>query len=665
VSQAPGTIPLERSAAEPAQARPPAASPQTQTPPQMPPPHTPTQAQAPTATPTPNHYPAEPPQAPSATRHPPSPEAPPSAPENGPPRNGDDPYAAAVRAELHRIFIRQTHRLPLGVVALLTILVYMIGEAVPLAQRLAWLLAIAAGVLARFYVARLPLAYDAAPQLVRQRALQIAALWAVTGLFAGLGAFAWFPLLLLVDKAVISIAFVAWYSGAVVVSLVSPVAAFVFGVCLLGPLAMAWVFTATNPGFAVAAIVLGLLIFVRRTVDDAYESLQRAIRARLRETDLSSSLEHRTRELEAASRARTQFLAAASHDLRQPVTSMNLLLSALYGARDERGLRSVAAKLEAPLQALDEILSSLLEVSRLEAGTVRVEKRACNLRDALLAVQVEYTPRATAKRIAIRSEATNRTVMTDPDLLRRILRNLVDNAIKFTDEGFVHVSAISKGPEIVLRVRDTGRGIPSESLGKVFEDYYQADNPHRDRRQGLGLGLSIVKGLVELLDGRIDVQSAVGEGTTFEVRLPALQVRGAQPAAERYEALDAMDIAFLSVMVVDDEPLVRDAFATLLEPLGIDVDFAASPSEALALLDEAGAEPELAIVDFGLPGPMDGIALIGELRRRLPQVRAMLVTGDTRPEVIRRAADAGVNVLHKPFTAAQFTAALKTLKPAG
>jgi signal transduction histidine kinase/CheY-like chemotaxis protein len=574
-----------------------------------------------------------------------------------------DPYAAPVRIELYRLFIRQCGRVPLGVILLIPMLFYMLREQIPLAQRIVWAVPVAAGLIARWHLARRFQSLEESPERLANRARLLTGLWALTGLAASLGPFIWFPSMLLVDRALFSIGYMAWYAGAVVVSLVSPVSAFLFGACLLAPLAFGWTFYGGEIGVAIGLVFLVLLFFVRLSVDDAYDALRGAIRSRLREESLGRSLEQRGHEVESAMRARTQFLAAASHDLRQPVTSMNLLLSAMVGAKDEQSLRAVAAKFEAPLQALDEILSSLLEVSRLEAGTVRVERRPCNLRDLIIGVQIEYTPRATAKHIGIRTGVPNLSVVTDPELLRRILRNLVDNAVKFTDEGSVQITASASGSVLTLRVSDTGRGIPDDARARIFDDYFQADNPQRDRRQGLGLGLSIVRGLVELLHGRIEVQSKPGKGTLFTVRLPVLAVRAAREPDVRFDASAPLDIPFDTVLVVDDDPLVREAFATLMEPAGIDVEFAANAEEALALLDRAGSEPQLAIIDFGLPGQMDGISLIGELRRRLPALLTLLVTGDTRPAVIRRAAEAKVSVLHKPFTASQFAAMLERIAP--
>jgi CheY-like chemotaxis protein len=234
--------------------------------------------------------------------------------------------------------------------------------------------------------------------------------------------------------------------------------------------------------------------------------------------------------------------------------------------------------------------------------------------------------------------------------------------VKFTDRGEVRLAATSDGETLTLRVSDTGRGIPEGVRDRIFEDYFQGDNPHRDRSAGLGLGLSIVRRLVALLDGSIRLESEPGRGSAFELSVPAPLASARGAAAQRSDVMQApRQLPFHSVLVVDDDELVRDSMATLLEPYGVDVRFASNAGEALALVERDEFRPRAAVLDFGLPGGIDGIALAAALRERLPAVRTLLITGDTRPELLRRASDEGIAVLHKPFTAARLAAALEGL----
>jgi CheY-like chemotaxis protein/two-component sensor histidine kinase len=367
-------------------------------------------------------------------------------------------------------------------------------------------------------------------------------------------------------------------------------------------------------------------------------------------------------ELEGAMRAKSQFLAAASHDLRQPVTSMNLLLSALLASRDEQAVRSVAAKFEAPLHALEEILSSLLEVSRLEAGIIEVHRRKCTPAEIVEPVIAEFRPRAAAKRIALRAHYDEAELFTDPDLVRRIVRNLVDNAIKFTDEGSISVVMRAEGTALTLSVNDTGRGVPPDIQERVFDDYFQGENPHRDRAQGLGLGLSIVRRLAGLLGGEATLNSTVGRGSRFGLRLPNAVARYQSEAGPRKEGLRyGARLSASNILVVEDDRLVVDAMSTLFRTLGIEARFALDGDEALMITALGRFIPDVALVDYGLPGTIDGIALIREMRVRLPRCTFLLVTGDTRPEVLRSAADLGVPVLHKPITVERLNEKLEEL----
>ena len=246
--------------------------------------------------------------------------------------------------------------------------------------------------------------------------------------------------------------------------------------------------------------------------------------------------------------------------------------------------------------------------------------------------------------------------------MRRVLRNLVDNALKFTDVGSVRIEARADLDVLVLRVIDTGRGIAANLRARVFEDYFQGDNPHRDRRQGLGLGLAIVRRLVQLLGGEVKVHSEIGRGATFEVRLPhAIDPAGLATGPGQQSTSRQPRLSVSRVLIVEDDELVIDAIATLFRTLGIEANYALDSDDALMQTTLGRFMPDIALVDFGLPGSMDGIALIRQLRVRLPRCVFLLITGDTRPEVIRRAADAGIETLHKPLSVDRLNEKLNAL----
>jgi CheY-like chemotaxis protein len=235
-------------------------------------------------------------------------------------------------------------------------------------------------------------------------------------------------------------------------------------------------------------------------------------------------------------------------------------------------------------------------------------------------------------------------VYSDRKLLERVVRNLVENAVKYTDEGRVSIHAATRDGRCELSISDTGCGIDAAEHERVFEEFYQACNPGRDRKLGLGLGLAIVRRLSELLGLALTLQSAPGRGTRFGLSLEMRQATAEPESGRAAVSLDAP--SELRVLLVDDEQGIRDGMSALLEEAGSRVDCACDSEEAQARFDEH--PPDLLIVDFRL-GPVDnGIDTIKKLRAQRPQMSAFLMTGETAPDRLRAAHDAGIPVLHKP-----------------
>jgi CheY-like chemotaxis protein len=233
---------------------------------------------------------------------------------------------------------------------------------------------------------------------------------------------------------------------------------------------------------------------------------------------------------------------------------------------------------------------------------------------------------------------------TDPALLLRILRNLSDNAIKFTDSGFIAFDVVAEGDQACISVADSGRGIVEDEQQKVFEEFYQVGNPERDRARGLGLGLSIVRRLAKLLAIDLRMRSAPGQGTRFELRLPLtyVQPQPAAPAAAERRPLQA------KVLVLDDERAVRQGVRLLLEELGCECSEAGTTAEALASASQS--RPDVVLADMRLRGGDSGIAAVRAIREAVGHVPALLVSGDTAPDRLQEASRAGIRLLHKPVS---------------
>ena len=589
----------------------------------------------------------------------------PNAAQAGRPVRAVDPYAQRVREELRRVYIQQGTRTPLLGLGSIFFLAWVFHPAIPPKWLAAWASVALVLVVLRWGLCVLySRTAEASREDLLRRMHRIAGLRIAAGACFGVVGPLWFPALSSYQELIFMVVSLGWYATTLLVSLASPIAALGFGIALLGPMSLAWIVSASPGGLTVGITTLALLVLLRQATDNAHAVVRAAIRSHLREQELARGLEQQRQDLEAAMRAKSQFLAAASHDLRQPVTSMNLLMSALAASRDEAAVRTVAAKFEAPLNALEQILSTLLEVSRLEAGIVEVNSRNCELREILTPVLAEYVPRAAAKGIGLDSSLPDFQLRTDPDLVQRILRNLLDNAIKFTESGNVSVQARRELPDtLVLAVADTGVGISWADQRRVFDDYFQTDNPHRDRGHGLGLGLAIVQRLVTLLGGRVTLYSQPRRGSRFEIWLPGVVLASGVVRAPTGEPARAgPSLAVSRVLVVEDDHLVVDAMAALFNAIGVEARFALDADDAMRQTALGRFMPDLALVDFGLPGRRDGIALVQSLRLRLPGCVFLLVTGDTRPEVIRRATDAGIPILHKPITIEQLSDKLSSLQ---
>ncbi len=378
---------------------------------------------------------------------------------------------------------------------------------------------------------------------------------------------------------------------------------------------------------------------------------------RLRATDLAQRLKIEKEAADRANRAKSSFLAAASHDLRQPIHALGLFIGALRSvAIPAEGARLVE-QIERSTQALDGLFNAILDISRLDAGVVEPRPVAFPIRPLIERIVGEHAEEALAKGLDLRCAPCRAVVRSDPILVERILRNLVSNAVKHTQRGRVLVGC-RMGSPLRLQVWDTGAGIPAALQERVFEEYFQVANPERDRAQGLGLGLAIVRRLTDLLGETLVLRSVLGRGSCFSVtlpRAPAGEVPPPPPADADYAPRGL-------IAVIDDETAVREAMEALLASWGHRTVAAASGEEALARLSALGAPPDLIICDYRLPSDETGAAVIARLRASLgAHIPAMLVTGDTAPERIAQAQASGLPLLHKPIANARLRAAIGAL----
>ena len=425
---------------------------------------------------------------------------------------------------------------------------------------------------------------------------------------------------------------------------------------MLVQLAFGWTRALASPGDASLSGASGVMLLMVVLFGGVMVVLARGTFRLFRESFESRQRLRRALETaEAANRSKTRFLASASHDLRQPMHTLSLFSAALAMRPLDPATRDITTQMNMAMHALSTQLDALLDISKLDAGVVSVKARNFELATFLHRLHEEFAPIAQDKGLGLEVNAPHDGAChSDPLLLERVLRNLLDNAIKYTDEGSIVLAAERRGDGFELCLRDTGRGIPQAEQERVFEEFYQLGNPQRDRAQGLGLGLSIVRRLADLLRLGIAMHSTPGQGTVFTMHV-ACGVASAEPL-ESPISLPA-SIRGLRVLVIDDEEAVREGVRAVLEALGSEVQLACGSDEAEKLVLQA--PPDVVLADFRLRAGDDGLAAVRRLRAIQPGLAALLVSGDTAPERLREAHSAGLRLLHKPASVELLTRAIR------
>lgn len=461
-----------------------------------------------------------------------------------------------------------------------------------------------------------------------------------------------FPLLAVAERSFYSLVLLGLATGAVANSAGHFRTVVAYAAPMVLPLVVLWPLYAPAGSSAWLGPALGVLIIFYAGVllgfaESAWRTFDDSCRIRFRDVELNERLRSALEVAEGANRAKTRFLAAASHDLRQPLHTMVLLTSALSLRQLDPRSTGIVKLLGEVTETLSSQLDDLLDISKLDAGVVEVNRRTVAVTEVMAHHFAEMEAVIAARGLSAHLRGSSPSfVSTDPQLLARILRNLTHNAVKFTDQGSVTLEVMDEGDEVVIAVQDTGRGIPSQQHEDVFLEFFQAGNPERDRSKGLGLGLSIVKRLAGLLGIRISMQSQPSIGSRFELRLVRTSSSAsATPAASRGSSREAFD---LHVLVVDDETSVRASMRILLEELGCDCAEASSTEQARERA--AVRRPDLVLADFRLRESDSGLLTLDAVDAVCGPVPGVLVSGDTAPERLREARGAGRRMLHKPLS---------------
>lgn len=585
-----------------------------------------------------------------------------------------DPAGARVRldAERLRLVCRAVVRTPLGVLPATAFVAYIMAPHVGAGRAWGWTAAMLAIWCARALICGLLLHRPPPAHRLRFWIRYLIASAAVSGMAGGSAAILFFsapPL----ESALMTMVLCCWCAAGIAVSGAVPFAFYSLIVFFLTPIAFGWALSGNQDGLLVASLLLLFMFLLMTYAHDSAELVGRALRVGFENEELARCLRAREAEAhaareraEAANLSKSRFLAAASHDLRQPLHALSLLLYTLQQRTRDPEASELLKRVAISADSLDGLFKGLLDLSRLDAGSLRPERKALSLGTLLKRLDNDFRPLAAEKGLRFECADSDVWVRSDPEMLERVLRNLLDNAVKYTEQGRIEIRLDEEPEQVRLMVCDNGIGIDPAHRDRIFEEYYQIRNPARDRSKGIGLGLAIVKRMCDLLGHSIRVDSDLGRGSTFEITLPRCEPPSdaagddADPGAASIEALRG-----LVVVVIEDDMEVQDAMRTLLEEWECRPVLAVSSEEALTRLESQGLAPDAVLADYRLAGSNTGIDAIARLFTRYGEIPAAIITGEINAADLKLPEGISVAVMQKPVRALEIRDWLLMLESIG
>ena len=586
-----------------------------------------------------------------------------------------DPAAeASFQRELLREFVelhaRVTLRIPLVQALLVGGSAFVLLPQVPLIEFALWAVAVLC-----MEGARAAHAWQLLRRLSRldlRKALrQQVALAFLAGAEAGVMLPLFNPDLSALNQTFLTFILVALPAIGVAVSISSRLVAGTYAAAILVPTSTAWVVLHPEHLLASAVMTIAYMLALLFAANENEKLLTRSVAIRRERDEMVRHLERSNEEVqaavtraEAAALARTRVLAAASHDLRQPLHALSVYSAILAASPTPATLDEVAAHIDQLVRSLGALLHGLLDLSQLSSGHYVPVRQRFALDAVIASVCAEFEAAAANKGLYFTRELRPVTLESDPTAVLRIARNLIDNAIKYTERGGLRVRLRHDGLCAILVVEDSGRGIAPAEHDRIFEEFYQLGNAGRDRSQGVGLGLAIVERLVVLIGARISLRSRLGAGSRFEVRMPGVRETPPPVAAAVLPppaaALEATTGSRPTVYLVDDEPDIVRGMTTLLQAWQLEVRAALDAAGTAALFDEGGC-PDLLIADLRLRGNEHGPALVARLRELHGEFPVVFITGETSSEALREARATRWPLLHKPVDAQTLRATIESL----
>lgn len=395
------------------------------------------------------------------------------------------------------------------------------------------------------------------------------------------------------------------------------------------------------------------------------EELEARVRSRTQElTRLNQQLHQAKVEAEQANLSKDKYLAAASHDLLQPLNAARLLVAAL----GERALPEAEAELvehvQLALDGAEELLADLLEISKLDQNAVQPQWEECDLHTLLCGLEQEFQPLARQEGLALKVRPRQGQLRSDPHLLRRILRNFISNALRYTQHGRILISARRRGAYWQLQVWDTGAGIPNHQLSEIFQEFRQLPQHQRNAKsKGVGLGLAIVERMARVLGHPVEVRSRQGRGSVFSIRVPLLATTPASPPSPHKSSHQPGQLPAAHILVVDNDEAILLSMATLLGQWGCQVSLATNLEQALHISKRQ--PPALLLVDYHLDHGQTGLQVLDALRRQQPDLPAVIISADRSDSNRQHWRERQLPVLPKPVKAGKLRAVISHLLSLG
>ncbi|HYI69087.1 MAG TPA: ATP-binding protein [Skermanella sp.] len=376
---------------------------------------------------------------------------------------------------------------------------------------------------------------------------------------------------------------------------------------------------------------------------------------------LEDSLVEARVEAERANRARSRFFAVANHDLRQPLAALSLFVGALENRLKDPTSRDILRAMNTALATIKNLVDAHLDIARIDAGTLRVDPVGHSVNGLLTRMALEFAAPARQKGLTLHVAPCSAVIRSDRDLLERILRNLLSNAVRYTSNGRILLGCRRQGDQLRIEVWDTGPGIPSDQLDIIFEEFYRGNTSSTSDAAGFGLGLSIVDRLSRLLNHSLTVRSNEGKGSVFAISVP-MEVEPEARLIAPHVPIRTDNEGLPRVLVIEDDVIVLQALELLLDQWGCEVIATSGYDEAIEGLAGQTQAPDLVIADFRLSGPASGIVAIRQIAKMLQvDLPGLIITGDTDPRRLKEARLSGYPLLHKPVSALALRAAVASL----